>query len=113
MSSSADGGQPQVGQPQGANLQEVPATTGVTIRFLWAMTWLNFVFAIVPILITGILVAGLFVVMGRADLANPMARVATWLVGLVVAVPVTQSLFGKRFGKYRIVVVQADENDPG
>ena len=108
MSSSAEG-EP----PREANLQEVPATAGVTIRFLWAITWLNFVFAIVPVFLAGILVAAVFVAMGRADLANPMARVATWFVALAVAVPVTQSLLGKRFGKYRIVVVKADENDPG
>ena len=92
-------------------MKEVPVTTSFTIRFLWAITWRNFLYAIVPIVVTGVTVSMLFVAMGQSALANPMARLATLLVSIAIAVPVTKSVIGKRLGKYRLAVVLADEAD--
>jgi hypothetical protein len=89
----------------------VEPTIGLTVRFLWAITWRNLVAALIPIFVTGIATAAIVAALGYETWANPIARLATLLVSLAVSVPVTRSVFGKQLGKYKVVVVKAEAAD--
>jgi len=57
--------------------------------------------------VVGMLTASMFMVLGLDNLANPMARLLTFVVSLAVWIPVTKHVIGKRLGTHKLVVVAA------
>jgi hypothetical protein len=90
------------------SMDSIQPTTGFVLRFWWAFLWRQFLIAMPIMLIVGVLTAGIFSGLGDVG-ANTAARIATFLVSLAISIPVTKMVIGARLGKYRLIVVKADE----
>jgi hypothetical protein len=91
---------------------EIP-TTGFVVRFLWAITWRNFLVSLFPVIVIGVVTAGVLVATGHPQFANEWARLATLVTALIVSVPVTKSVIGKSLGGFKVVVVRAEPDAEG
>jgi hypothetical protein len=91
---------------------EVEITWGRVLRVWWAYLWRNLIAIIAAFIIS--FVAGFIITLALASLgvAGPATKLVSQIVGAVIGLAISivpmWMIIGKRFGTFRLVLVQAE-----